>query len=362
MIFRQLFDPVSSTYSYLLADEPTRQAVLIDSVYERFARDAALLDELGLRLIWTLETHVHADHVTAAWLLRERFGSKIAISRAALNADLPTKACADRLLDPGDQVAFGAHTLEVRATPGHTNGCVTFVLDDRTMAFTGDALLVRGAGRTDFQEGDARTLYRSVHTQIFSLPDTTLLYPAHDYAGRMVTSVAEEKRHNPRLGAERSEDDFVGLMQNLRLPHPKQIDIAVPANLRCGRPQQGAEPKPTPWAPVVRTYAGVPEITSEWLHEHAAGVRLIDVRQPQEWSGELGHIEGAELIPLSALLDQLSSLNKSDAIVLVCRSGGRSAQAAQQLESAGFARVANLSGGMIAWRGARLPVVAGDEA
>lgn len=350
MLFRQLFDPVSSTYTYLLADEQTRQGVLIDPVYERFARDSALLDELGIQLLYTLDTHVHADHVTAAWLFRERRGSRIVVSKrgGARGADV--------LVDHGDRIAFGRHVLEVRATPGHTDGCLTYVLGDHSMAFTGDALLVRSAGRTDFQQGNAHTLYRSVHEQIFSLPDDTLLYPAHDYAGRMATSVGEEKRYNPRLGGERSEEDFVGFMQNLGLPHPKQIDVALPANLECGKPS-GVTPSMSPpsWAPVVRTYAGIPELPADWVFEHRASLRLVDVRDPAEWSGELGHIAGAELIPLSQLKSALVDWDKSAPVVTICRSGGRSAQAALMLEGQGFAKVANLSGGMIQWRVARLP-------
>ena len=197
-IFRQLFDPQSSTYTYLLADSATREAVLIDPVFEQVRRDAALLEELGLKLGWTLETHVHADHVTSAWLLRQRIGSRIALSRAS------GAKGADRYLGDGERVAFGRHWLEARATPGHTDGCMTYVLDDRTLAFTGDALLIRGCGRTDFQQGDAHTLYGSVHQRIFSLPEDCLLYPAHDYRGLTVTSVGEEKALQPRAWAARS--------------------------------------------------------------------------------------------------------------------------------------------------------------
>ena len=231
LIFRQLFDLQSSTYTYLLGDSKSREAVLIDTVFEQARRDAALLSELDLRLVGTLETHVHADHVTGAWLHKRQFGSKIAVARTS------GAEGADRYLAPGDKVAFGERHLQVRATPGHTNGCLTYVLDDESMAFTGDCLLIRGSGRTDFQQGDAHALYRSVHTQILTLPQTCLLYPAHDYRGLTVTSVAEERRFNPRLGGEIGEADFAGYMQNLHLPHPKQIEIAVPANLKCGQPK-----------------------------------------------------------------------------------------------------------------------------
>src|SRR5947207_7272985 len=185
LIFRQLFDPQSSTYSYLLADRRSREAVLIDPVFEQARRDAALIQEVGLKLVATIDTHVHADHVTGAWLLKTSCGSAIAISAAS------GASAADRTLAHGDRVAFGTRYLEVRATPGHTQGCVTFVLDDESAAFTGDCLLIRGSGRTDFQQGDARAMYRSVRSQILTLPPTSLLYPGHEYRGLSVTSLAE---------------------------------------------------------------------------------------------------------------------------------------------------------------------------
>jgi glyoxylase-like metal-dependent hydrolase (beta-lactamase superfamily II)/rhodanese-related sulfurtransferase len=352
MIFRQLFDDKSSTYTYLLADEDNREAVLIDPVFEQFQRDTALVRELELTLLYTLETHVHADHVTAAWLFGRKLGSKIVVGHGggAEGVDVPVKH--------GDVIRFGAHRLGVRSTPGHTDGCVTYVLypggaGEPTMAFTGDALLVRSAGRTDFQQGDAARLYRSVHEQIFTLPKQTLLYPAHDYNGRTSTSVAEEKKHNPRLGGQRSERDFVGYMNNLGLPHPKQIDRAVPANLRCGRPEGDVEPPAVPaWAPVVRTFAGVPEVDAGWLVEHRDVVELVDVREADELEGELGHIEGAKSVPLSTLRQALKSWNRERPRVTICRSGGRSAQAALILEKEGFTMVANLAGGVIRWRNA----------
>ena len=347
-IFRQLFDARSSTFTYLLADRTTREAVLIDSVFEQFARDAALIQELGLTLLYTLETHVHADHVTAAWLFKERLGSRIVVAAAggAEGVDLAVK--------DGDVVRFGSESLTVLATPGHTSGCVTYVATDRELAFTGDALLIRAAGRTDFQQGDAHLLYRSVHEKIFALPDECLLYPGHDYQGRGVTTVDEEKRHNPRLGGQRSEGDFVGYMQNLGLPHPKQLDVAVPANLRAGRPEAGggapSAPASPTWAPVVRTFAGIPQLEPQWVEEHLNDALLLDVREPSEFDGELGHIRGAKLIPLGDLRAKLGELSKDVPIVAVCRSGGRSAQACVILEGAGFPRVANISGGMIGWR------------
>jgi glyoxylase-like metal-dependent hydrolase (beta-lactamase superfamily II) len=228
MVFRQLFDPETSTYTYLLADERTRDAVLIDPVLEQLERDATLLRELELRLLFVLDTHVHADHVTASGRLREALRARVGVGSAA------GVAGADLVLEDGARVRFGSHRIEVRATPGHTSGCVTYVCEGEGMAFTGDALLIRGCGRTDFQEGDPRALFRSVRERIFALPERTLLYPGHDYRGRTATTVAEEMRFNPRLGLGRSEDDFVAIMAGLKLAYPKRMDEAVPANLRCG--------------------------------------------------------------------------------------------------------------------------------
>lgn len=354
MLFRQLFDASSWTYSYLLADPASGDAVLIDSVFEQHLRDAALIRELGLTLRYTLETHAHADHVTGAWLMREALGSAIVVSSAT------GARGADRYVADGDRIELGAFSLEVRATPGHTNGCVTYVAADHTLAFTGDALLVRGAGRTDFQEGDPRLLYRSVHDKLFTLPPECLLYPGHDYSGRTVTTVREEKAFNPRLGGEAREEDFVGFMNNLGLPHPRQIDVAVPANLRCGQPaaDQGLPARPT-WGPVVYTHGGIWEIDALWVAEHRAELQILDVRAPGELAGELGHIEGARSIPLDALRDRVAELAADPPVVAVCQSGVRSAQAARILEASGRSKVANLAGGMIRWHELGLPVAGG---
>ena len=351
LIFRQLFDPQSSTYSYLLADPLSRDAVLIDPVFEQVRREVALIEELGLRLRLTIETHVHADHVTGAWLLRRRLGSGIAVSaRSGAQG-------ADVVFNDGDRLAFGDRHLAVMATPGHTNGCSSFVLDDQTMAFTGDCLLIRGCGRTDFQQGDPGTMYRSVHDRIFGLPDACLLYPGHDYKGSTVTSVGEEKLYNPRLGGDIGEADFAGYMRNLGLAHPNKIDLAVPANLKVGEPEgvkaEAAEPD---WAPLTYTYAGLWEVQPHWLEEHGAQVQIVDVREADEFQGILGHIEGAVLVPLGGLKEHAAALDKARPVVTVCRSGARSAQAAVLLEKEGFSRVANLAGGMLRWRAQRLPI------
>lgn len=354
LIFRQLFDPISSTYSYLLGDAGSGQALLIDPVFEHVRRDAALLRELGLTLAATLETHVHADHVTGAWLLKQRCGSRILVSAAG------GAQGADRAIAHGERVGFGARHLQVRATPGHTDGCLTYVLDDESMAFTGDALLIRGCGRTDFQQGSPAQLYRSVHEQILALPGPCLLYPGHDYRGLTVTSVDEERRFNPRLGGDSNEADFSGYMNQLGLPHPKLMDRAVPANLRCGRPEGDvAAPAEPTWAPLAWTFAGLWEIQPHALEEAGPRVQIIDVREPAEFEGSLGRIGGARLIPLADLPARMAELDRARPVVTVCRSGTRSAQAAILLSKAGFADVANLAGGMLRWRAAGYPVQGG---
>ena len=354
LIFRQLFDTQSSTYTYLLGDSPSREAVLIDPVFEQARRDAALLGELDLRLTCTLETHVHADHVTGAWMLKRQFGSRIGVARNG------GAEGADRYLAPGDKIEFGERHLQVRATPGHTNGCLTYVLDGESMAFTGDCLLIRGSGRTDFQQGDAHALYRSVHTQILTLPQNCLLYPAHDYRGLTVTSVAEERRFNPRLGGEIGEADFAGYMENMHLPHPKQIDVAVPANLKCGQPKDGDVSLIAPtWAALTYTFAGIWEIQPQALEEVADKVQVLDVREPSEYVGALGHIRGAKLIPLGELAGRAGELARERPVVAVCRSGARSAQATVILQQDGFREAANLAGGMLRWRADGHPVEGG---
>ena len=354
LIFRQLFDAASSTYTYLLGDPVLGEAVVIDPVFEHARRDSALLRELGLQLSCTLETHVHADHVTGAWLLKQHTGSRIALAAAS------GAQGADRTLEPGETVAFGTRQLQVRATPGHTSGCLTYVLDDERMAFTGDALLIRGCGRTDFQQGSAESLYRSVHEQILSLPAHCLLYPGHDYRGLTVTSVEEERRFNPRFGGDSSLGDFVGYMNHLGLPHPKLMDIAVPANLRCGEPASAAPlPEEPAWAPLTWTFAGLWEIQPHTLEEHVDRVQVVDVREEGEFVGPLGHIRGATLIPLADLGARMSELDRARPVVTVCRSGARSAQAAMLLGKAGWADVANLAGGMLRWRALGHPVQGG---
>jgi len=233
MIFRQLFEPVSSTYTYLVGCEQTGEAMLIDPVLETVERDLGVIRDLGLRLECTLETHIHADHVTGAGRLRSLAGSKAGFPEAS-GAEL-----VDFTITEGTPVGIGELQLRPLYTPGHTDDHHVYLLDGDGAArlFTGDALLIEGCGRTDFQNGDAATLYRSVHEKIFALGDETLVYPAHDYNQRQVSSVGQEKARNPRLGSGKSVDEFVAIMAALNLPRPKKIDIAVPANRECGEIQ-----------------------------------------------------------------------------------------------------------------------------
>ena len=356
MIFRQLFEPDSCTYTYMLADRDSGEAVLIDTVFEQSRRDLAMLRELDLKLVQVLDTHCHADHVTAAWLLKQKTGCRIGVSE---NASVEG---ADDYLSHGDQISFGNRYLTARSTPGHTDGCMTFVLDDESMAFTGDTLLIRGCGRTDFQQGDPRTMYRSIRQHILSLPEETRLYPAHDYRGMTVTSVAEEKKYNSRIGGKGTEDDFAGYMNNLGLPHPRLIDIAVPANLQSGRPADGSYPQSDPdWGPLSYTFGGIWEIDCNWLADNLEKVTVVDVRDAEEFTGPLGHVSGAILVPLSDLENAAARLAGDKPVVTVCRSGSRSAHASNILKKAGFENVANLHGGMLHWRDQGHPVEGGVE-
>ena len=226
MIFRQLFDDDTSTYSYLLGCERTRRACLIDTVASELAIYIELLQNFNLKLIYTLETHVHADHITGAALLRETVGSKSVVHRDG------GARCADLLVSDGVLLQIGDLEIEVRHTPGHTEGCVSYVMADRV--FTGDALLIDGCGRTDFQQGDAGHLYDSITGKLFTLPPDTLVYPGHDYQGNTVSSIKQEIAKNSRLGNGRSREEFITLMHELKLDYPKQIAKALPANQSCG--------------------------------------------------------------------------------------------------------------------------------
>lgn len=329
MIFRQMFDSESSTYTYLLADEATREAVLIDPVREQIPRDLTVLRELALKLVYVLDTHVHADHITAAGPLRAQTGARTVAGKKG-------PSCADVQVSHGDEVRVGRITIGVLETPGHTDDSVTYRVDDHV--FTGDALMIRAAGRTDFQNGDAGQLYDTITRVLFALPDDTQVHPAHDYKGLTVTTIGEEKRFNARV-AGRDRAAFVKLMNGLNLPKPKKIDEAVPANRACGLASDV-----------------VGEIAPEALGTRQSPARIIDVRERAEFDGELGHLAGAELVPMTNLKSAAERWNRGEPIYLVCRTGARSAQAAALLLELGFSNVSTVRGGMEAVRKAGLPV------
>lgn len=343
MLFRQLYDAVSSTYTYLLAAEDSREAIIIDPVFEQMHRDLALLRELDLTLKIVADTHAHADHVTAAWILKQKTGCRIALAAAAgaENVDIP--------LQHGDQFGVDGLTLEVRATPGHTNGCLTYVLADRSMCFTGDTLLIRGCGRSDFQQGDAARLFHSITDQIFTLPDSCIVYPAHDYSGRTESSVGEEKQFNPRAGGGANEKDFVHYMNAMQLPHPKKLAEALPANMRSGMPDDGKLPPEPDWADIRITYAGIPEVEPEWVIQNQPSVTIVDVREADEVDEPLDGLNNAMSIPLSQLRDRLAEVPTDKPVVTLCRSGKRSSLALGILRAAGHDKVANIHGGVLHW-------------
>lgn len=230
MGLKQLFDDDSSTYTYLLWDTSAKDAILVDPVDIQIDRDLQEVAGLGLNLKYGVNTHAHADHITGTYLLKQRVpGLQSIIAK-------DSGAKADILVEAGDQIKFGNHYISARATPGHTSGCLSYVADDESFVLTGDALLIQGCGRTDFQQGSSSTLYDSVHTQLFTLPESTIVYPAHDYKGRTSSSIGSEKETNPRLGQGKTKEEFIDIMANLNLAYPKKIDVAVPANMRCGAP------------------------------------------------------------------------------------------------------------------------------
>ncbi len=334
-VFYQLFEPITSTYTYIVGDATSKEVAIIDPVRETVTRDIQLINELGLKLKYVLETHIHADHVTSASTLREEFGAQTALSEVA------GVECSDIPLKDGDVLELGSKAIKVLTTPGHTNTCLSYLFEDSV--FTGDALLIRGTGRTDFQQGDSKELFESIRDKLFALDDQTFVYPGHDYKGRTKSTIGQEKEFNPRVGMDKSLQDFVKIMDELDLPNPKQIHEAVPANLVCGRVQK---------APLIsfELVDQVPTTTPENLDEHKSKVRVVDVRTPEEFTGELGHVPGSQLVTLGDDLDQwLKTADKSDEIVFVCRSGARSANATLMSQDLGFKHVYNMEGGMILW-------------
>ncbi len=341
LIFHQLFEKETSTYTYLLGDTETKEAVLIDPVMETAQRDIKLIEDLGLNLKFILDTHVHANHITASGEIRKNTGAKVGISSAY------DMACPDLHLDDGQEIKFGQHTIKVIHTPGHTSGCLSYHLDN--MVFTGDALLVGGCGRTDFQGGSSDMLFHSVRDRLFSLPEDTIVYPAHDYKGFTKTSVGMEKLLNPRLNLAISNEQFTEIMASLKLPYPKKIQEAVPANLQCGLPLK-SEIFSTSFID------GIPAVTPEDLQMNLGHVKIIDVRGSDEYNNELGHIPNSYLATLGPQLDKrLDDEDPKNEIVFVCRSGKRSGEATKMAINKGFEKVYSLQGGMLKWNELRFP-------
>lgn len=229
MFLKQFFEEKSSTYTYLLASIQSKEAIIIDPVLSEIEHYLDIINKQGFNLLYILETHIHADHVTAASKLREKTKAKSIVHK---NAHI---SCADILITDGCVIRFGEYKIEARYTPGHTDACTSYYIEEEGIIFTGDTLLINGCGRTDFQHGSAVQLYQSIHNKIFTLPENTIVYPAHDYRGEKSSTVKKEKQDNARLGQGKTQEEFVELMQNLNLPYPKQIDIALPLNQTCGQ-------------------------------------------------------------------------------------------------------------------------------
>lgn len=329
MIFRQLFDSVSSTYTYLLASRVGGEALLIDPVFEKTDRYLRLMEELDLKLVKVLDTHVHADHVTAMGALRDQTNCI-----TVMGAQSPVDVVSMRVTD-GDKVSIEGLDLTAMYTPGHTDDSYSFRMTDRV--FTGDTLMIRGTGRTDFQNGDAGRQYDSIFGQLLTLPDNMMVYPAHDYKGDMVSTIAEERMFNPRLQVN-SRDHYIDVMNNLNLPNPKMMDVAVPENMKMGINLDKQ-----------REY---PSIEAQDLLNHSkSDMIIIDLREEAETS-KTGVLPGSLSIPFSSLSQQIPMLLKSEAkqIVFYCAVGERSAMAVAQCHDKGIERCVHVPGGFAAWQ------------
>jgi len=344
MIFRQLFDSVSGTYSYLLASRHGGEALILDPVLEKADRYCQLLRELDLKLVKAIDTHLHADHVTALGELRDRTHC-ITIMGEQTKADVVSMRVAD-----GDKVTIEGLTLDVMYTPGHTDDSYSYLMGDRV--FTGDTLLIRGTGRTDFQNGSSRAQYDSIFNRLLKLPEETLVFPAHDYKGDTVSTIGEEKRHNPRLQV-KSVDEYVELMANLKLPNPKMMDVAVPANMHVGLHQDEL-------AKEGRSLTARDAIASLGRPE----ILLVDLRETGE-RNKHGMLPGALHAPYGGIEESLQpggmlrevAAASGRRIVFFCAFGERSAMAVKAAKEAGLVNTAHVEGGMDAWKKAGGPVV-----
>jgi len=346
MIFRQLFDSLSGTYSYLLASRAGGEALILDPVLEKVERYCQLLRELDLRLVKAVDTHLHADHVTGLGELRDRTHC-VTIMGEQSKADVVAMRVAD-----GDRVMIEGLALEVIYTPGHTDDSYSFLLADRV--FTGDTLLIRGTGRTDFQNGSARAQYDSIFGRLLKLPDETMVFPAHDYKGDTVSTIGEERRFNPRLQVG-SVDEYVELMGSLNLPNPRMMDVAVPANMHVGLPQDDLERQGQALsARDAITSLGRPDIL------------LVDLRENSE-RAKHGMLPGALHAPYPGIAESLrpgGMLHEVAAatgrrIVFFCAFGERSAMAVAAAGAAGVPNTAHIAGGIDAWKRAGGAVLTG---
>lgn len=344
----QLFEGESSTYTYIIADMVSMEAAIIDPVLETVARDLQYVDELGFKLKYSLETHIHADHITGGGEIRKCLGVKTVVSCMA------PIACADIMVDDQSILYLGDKKIKVIMTPGHTDTCVTYYFEGSL--FTGDSLLIRTCGRTDFQQGSSEKLFNSIREKLFIYPDDTIVYPGHDYRGFTSTTIGQEKKYNSRLKLDIDKMQFYKIMADLKLPQPKKIHHAVPANLACGILKKEKNLKPA-------INNGIPEISCEQVHELSFNkneIHLIDVRRPEEFNNELGHIAGAVLKTLGPELSEyLKYLNKEEEIIFICRSGARSENATLESLEKGFRNTANMVGGMIRWNQLLYPIVRG---
>lgn len=349
MIFRQLFDPVSCTYTYLLASRKGGEALIIDPVLEKVDRYLQLCEELDLKLIKAIDTHVHADHISGLGALRDRTRC-ITVMGEKSGVDVVSMRVSD-----GETLSIEGISLVARYTPGHTDDSFSFVMEDKV--FTGDTLLIRGTGRTDFQNGDPVAQYHSIFEVLLKLPEATLVYPAHDYKGDTVSTIGEERDFNPRLQVD-SVDEYVEIMNNLRLPNPKMMDVAVPANLKLGLHQDELEARG--WA-----------LSCEQMRRliGSADIVLVDLRDDSERDRH-GIIPGSLHVPYAEVNENVSPgglLNElvratNKRVIFYCAFGERSAMAVEAAQDAGLSNSCHITGGLDAWKKCKGTVVQVKEA